>query len=117
MPYCPKCDSRISELNEYNKGEEKHRFYVADNGGIETEYLDWIGEGSSDYECPECKEVLFTGYNDAEAFLRRIVCDDCRVEIKEKKEVIEETMREKYYYFCSEGCQDNFKTKFVAQIL
>jgi len=114
MPYCPNCDNRITELNEYTKGEEKHRFYVGTNEEIETEYLDWIDGGGNnvEYECPNCKEVLFEYYNEAEAFLKECICDSCRAKIKEN--VIKETIKEHQYYFCSVDCRDNYKMNLVA---
>lgn len=117
MPYCPKCDLRITELNEYTKGEEKHRFYVGTDGVIESEYIDWIdGDGNNvEFECPECIEVIFDSYTESEKFLKRVVCDKCRLEIKGN--AIKETMKEVCYYFCSETCQDDFRAKVISEIL
>jgi len=71
MPKCPKCGEEITYLNDYSKCEEVYEFSLKPDGEIQSEQVDRIsGDTPDDFECPECKKVLFTKEEDAVIFLK-----------------------------------------------
>lgn len=71
MPKCPKCGEELDYLLDYSKCEEVYEFSLKPDGEIQSEQVDRISEDTpDDFECPECKEVLFTKEEDAVKFLK-----------------------------------------------
>ncbi len=72
MPKCLKCKEEISHLFLYEKIDEKRWFSLDKRGHAEADTVDVLLEGEEkvDYECPECSEVLFHNWDDAELFLQ-----------------------------------------------
>lgn len=71
MPTCPKCGQTINKLYEYDKGEAKYEVYQGEDGKIHKDELDYLPGNETEYECPECGEVLFSYLGDAEEFLSK----------------------------------------------
>jgi len=70
MAVCPRCNSEIDYLRNFEKCWEEYRFTVR-NGCAKYEYTDnTISFGEQEYECPECGEVLFYSEVEAVNFLR-----------------------------------------------
>ncbi len=87
MSICPKCKEEIDYLNNYISGEAKYIF----DGESYNQDGDFQNDGKvSDYECPECQEVLFTDEEKAKEFLEdkdeltEIISEKLK-QIKEKK--------------------------------
>ena len=70
MPKCPKCNEEIEHLVSFLKGEQKDYFKADENAEPEYEWKDFITDYENiDFECPECKDVLFTNEEEALKFL------------------------------------------------
>jgi hypothetical protein len=70
MPKCPKCNKEIECLKYYQSGEEYSRFSFV-NGDENWEDTEFEPDGkTTDYECPECSEILFHSTEDAINFLK-----------------------------------------------
>lgn len=67
MSKCPKCGTEIESLNFWETGESKSVF---DGGNYEIESFEADGQ-TTDYECPECGEILFTDEDGAKKFLEK----------------------------------------------
>jgi len=73
-PECPKCGAKITTLDAYAREESYYVVYL-DSAKFDPE-LDSLGydyqqcvEGTTthtDFECPQCKEVLFTAKGDTQ---------------------------------------------------
>jgi len=71
MPNCPKCGQAIDKLYEYARGETKYEVYLGEDGEIHRDELDYLPDSEVEYECPECREVLFSNPGDADDFLSK----------------------------------------------
>jgi len=72
MPTCPACGTHIDSLDCYILDtSETYVLYVDGYGRVVKQYDDSL-EGISIrfYRCPECRNPLFTEYEDAVNFLR-----------------------------------------------
>lgn len=70
MAKCPKCGEELKFLRNYSKAEEVFIFTVDEGGKPDYEHLDVIPGSDNDWECPECKKVLFTDEEKATEFLK-----------------------------------------------
>jgi len=72
MPKCPKCGADIDHLSQWRKTEDKFHFSLGEGEDVITEMClprDSQAYDASDYECPECSEVIFHDYETAVDFL------------------------------------------------
>ena len=72
MPKCPKCGAEIDQLAQWCKREDKYYFSLEENESVIRELAlpsDSEDYDASDYECPECSEVIFHDYETAVDFL------------------------------------------------
>ena len=69
---CPKCNAEIDHLNNYQSGEDHSKLYLnGDKEHIHYEDQEFQANGQvNDFECPECKETLFTDEDKAIKFLK-----------------------------------------------
>lgn len=66
---CPKCGKEIDDLRYYTSSESSYNYYL-DEGVEQYELDEFIPiEGTNEYECPECSEVLFKDADKAKEFL------------------------------------------------
>ena len=73
MPKCPKCGKEIDHLIHYGYYLMKADFRIDKDG--DKVYENWydfgdMKEGTEEYYCPECKQVLFKTEDEAIKFLR-----------------------------------------------
>jgi hypothetical protein len=66
MPKCPKCEAEIDHLINVCSAWKLYRFRA--DGSYE--HIDDISGDTSEYECPECHEVLFVDELEAQKFLK-----------------------------------------------
>jgi len=66
-PHCPKCGAEIDHLEAYSLEENRQIVYLDP-----SDLLDWCEsetvDGTCDkidFECPECKEVIYTNKGDS----------------------------------------------------
>jgi len=73
MPTCPACSRHIDSLDCYILNTvETYILYIDELGRAVKQYDDSLSlEGITIrfYRCPECKNLLFTNYDDAVEFL------------------------------------------------
>jgi predicted RNA-binding Zn-ribbon protein involved in translation (DUF1610 family) len=77
MPKCPSCGREIKELRA--RMTDSGRMYVDEDGEVVCEWLSEIYGDEQlgfEFECPECEEVIFTDYVEAEAFLEELTDED-----------------------------------------
>ncbi len=71
MPKCPECKKEITHLYQFSRCTEKCWVALNKEREIEAEPVEiFYDDNEEDYECPECCEVLFHIWNDAERFLQ-----------------------------------------------
>ena len=75
MPFCPYCGKEIDRLIsvEYPTYVKKYEVYVAGDGCLDygkCVYEKLIDNETEGYECPECGEMLFYSFVEAEEFLK-----------------------------------------------
>ena len=71
MPKCLKCNTEISYLHEYDKAEICYKFRLNIHGQPSWSEATHIDNDEVDnYECPECRQYLFSLEADAVAFLK-----------------------------------------------
>ena len=68
MSKCPKCNKEIDTLKNYVSGEN---CYIFDGDNYDQVGDLQFDEKVNDYECPKCREVLFTGEVEAILFLKK----------------------------------------------
>ena len=73
MPKCPKCGAEIDHLHHFGYYLQKADFWL--NGKGEPNYDNWddvgsMKEGTEEYRCPECDQVLFKNEDEAKKFLK-----------------------------------------------
>lgn len=68
---CPKCKKILDSLDRKATGIETSRFFIEADWGGTTDNEEFESDGNfEEYSCPECDEVLFYGWTEAEEFLR-----------------------------------------------
>ena len=66
---CPKCKKEIDYLNNYQSGENHHSLLIIDGEHTYEEQEFQPNGQTNDFECSECKEILFTDEDKAIEFL------------------------------------------------
>jgi hypothetical protein len=69
-PHCPKCYKEIDWLKSYESGEMYRMLF--DDGHYEEQEFQ-ADNGTNDYECPECCEVIFRDDDSAQKFLKGVL--------------------------------------------
>jgi len=69
MAKCPECGAEIDTLRLIQHEVAKAYLYLSESGGVDTGGWDTIEVKETYFYCPECDELLFTNYDDAENFL------------------------------------------------
>jgi len=68
MSICPKCNHEINYLVNFSSGENRWEF-----DGDDYAESEFFSDGQvNDFECPECKETLFTEEEKAKEFLKGV---------------------------------------------
>jgi len=67
MAKCPECGEEISELINVCSAWKLYRYTPDGN----YEHIDDVAGDTSEYECPECNEVLFYSEEEAKEFLSK----------------------------------------------
>ena len=69
--HCPKCGKEIDSLMNMQRMMHANTMTVDSEGYADYEEEKSWDEGVSEFECPECEEVLFINEEDAINFLTR----------------------------------------------
>ena len=71
MAKCPKCGGEIDSLVNVQSGYNFYDFNLGDNGEVLYESRDeFEADGKvNEWQCPKCREVLFTDEGEAIKFL------------------------------------------------
>ena len=68
---CPKCGVEIDHLRLFSRVEQRARFELDGAGDVHVLYEGDVPDyDDDDFECPECNEVLFHDWDEAEQFLK-----------------------------------------------
>jgi ribosomal protein S27E len=93
MAVCKFCGEIIRELEQVRTGVETSRFFIEDNFATYEEE-DFESDGDFlEFRCPNCSEVLFTDWDEAEQFLKEK--DELQEMMVEKLNQIKKDKKEK----------------------
>ena len=85
MAKCPKCGKEIDYLRDFSPVWQEFKAFIGKNGSLDFETAGNecpMDSRDDEYVCPECQEVLFIDYQQAENFLKGVNYADTMERIK-----------------------------------